>query len=100
MKKKQVCSHCGETISDTAKACWYCGSDEHTGWSEQVYMDGIDLKEDFDYDAALSREFGADKSFRAPGKRLPWHRAVPWTAVVGAVLLAAFILGSVQLFHC
>ena len=35
-------------MREGALACPECGSDEHTGWSEDTYVDGIDLPEEAD----------------------------------------------------
>jgi len=41
----RVCPFCGEMISDRAKACPHCGSDEQTGW-HQIYEsdDGFEFE--------------------------------------------------------
>ena len=70
------CTHCGEEIKRSAKACPHCGSDERTGWSESTYLDGINLPDDEGYEELREREFGKS----APG-RLPWQ-----------VLTAGFLL--------
>lgn len=56
-----ACPHCGEKIKRNAKACRHCGSDDRTGWSNDTYMDGIDLPEEGDYEDGLERE-----GFRKP----------------------------------
>jgi len=44
MKPKDIpCPFCGEEIPANSTVCPHCGSDEQTGWSEQRYLDGIDL---------------------------------------------------------
>jgi len=58
-----ACPHCGESIRRNARACKHCGSDERTGWSEDTYLDGIDLPEAGDYGDGLEAE-----GFRAPAK--------------------------------
>ncbi|MBN2105655.1 zinc-ribbon domain-containing protein [bacterium] len=41
----RVCPFCGEMISDKAKACPYCGSDELTGWQQTFESDdGFDFE--------------------------------------------------------
>lgn len=40
------CPSCGEAVPAGARACPYCGADERTGWSEETYLDGVDLPED------------------------------------------------------
>ena len=99
VKTKRICPHCGEKIPDTASACWYCGSDDRTGWSDDTYMDGIDLKEDFDYGSALEREFGTKVAGKIAGKRpRPWYLSM--TAAVSTLLLIAFLLGIFQMIRC
>jgi hypothetical protein len=38
-----ACPHCGERIRRNAKSCRHCGSDDRTGWSDDTYLDGLDL---------------------------------------------------------
>ncbi len=78
------CAHCGEMINKRARACPYCGSDERTGWSDQTYLDTIDLKDDFDYDSALENEFSGGK------KSVAWWKS--WTVITGAVILLIFLI--------
>ncbi len=40
------CPNCGETVPAGATACPHCGADEFTGWSEETYLDGVDLPAD------------------------------------------------------
>lgn len=82
-KRRVPCPHCGTEIAADAKVCAHCGSDERTGWSEQTYMDGIDLPDESEYDEMVAKEFG--------GKQDQPHRPT-WTIVVGVALLAAFVL--------
>lgn len=43
----RVCPFCGEMISDRAKACPHCGSDEQTGWQSDFYSDeGFEFEPD------------------------------------------------------
>jgi uncharacterized membrane protein YvbJ len=51
-----ACPHCGEEIDRKAKACRHCGSDEQTGWSQDTYLDGIDLPEEGEYEDGLEAE--------------------------------------------
>jgi hypothetical protein len=54
-----VCPNCGAEVPANAKACPECGSDEETGWSEEVHTGGLDLpEENFDYNDFVKREFG------------------------------------------
>jgi ribosomal protein L32 len=96
MKKRQAgmvaCPHCGEMIKSTARACPHCGSDERTGWSEETYLDGVDLPDDVDYDLLAGEEFGVKKQ----GKQsAPWWRS--WKALAAAGVLAAFALAYLKM---
>lgn len=62
-----ACPHCGERIARKAASCKYCGSDDRTGWSEDTYMDGIDLPEEGGYEDGLEEE-GFRKPAPAPGR--------------------------------
>jgi hypothetical protein len=37
------CPNCGESVPAGVSACPHCGADERTGWSEETYLDGVDL---------------------------------------------------------
>ncbi|NLL12116.1 MAG: zinc ribbon domain-containing protein [Fibrobacter sp.] len=79
-KKTAVCVYCGEQIDATAKACPHCGSDENTGWSENTYLDGIDLVDEDQYEEIREREFCKRTSFPA------------WQIITGVVLLAIIVI--------
>jgi hypothetical protein len=51
-----ACPHCGGEIKRSAKACRHCGSDDRTGWSEDTYLDGVDLPEEGGYEDGLEAE--------------------------------------------
>lgn len=57
-----TCPVCGGEVKMKAKACPHCGSDENTGWSENTYLDGIDLYDEEDYQETIRREFGIQKN--------------------------------------
>jgi uncharacterized membrane protein YvbJ len=78
-----ACPHCGERIERDAKSCRHCGSDDRTGWSDDTYMDGIDLPETGDYEDGLERE-GFRKPARPPGRMA--------SALVSAALILIFAL--------
>ena len=80
-----LCPHCGEEIARKAKACPYCGSDESTGWSENTYLDGIDLPDEESYKEAYANEFGKD---------VQWWRQRLWIVVTAFVVLAVFVAGA------
>ena len=78
------CPHCGEAINKNAPACPHCGSDEMTGWSENNYLNGIDLPDEDDYEEIRQNEFEGEKR-KAPDKT--------WIFVTGAIVLVVFLLG-------
>lgn len=78
-----VCPHCGGEIKRNAKSCRHCGSDDSTGWSNDTYMDGIDVPEEGDYEDGLERE-GFRKAAAGPNR---------WVVgAVSTVLIALFAL--------
>jgi hypothetical protein len=89
MKKtdRVPCPHCGEEIDPRAKACPHCGSDDMTGWSEDVYLDGIELPGDDDYEEIRRNEFGG-------GREKPSNRT--WIVVTGIIILVVFLLGVLR----
>jgi hypothetical protein len=89
-----TCSFCGASVSSKALACSVCGSDEKTGWSEDKYLDGIDLPGDFSYDDALEEEFG---NTAKPGKKINafWKNG-GWIIVVGGIILLVFVLQAIR----
>ncbi len=54
------CPTCGEPVPAGAKACPHCGADERTGWSDETYLDGVDLPGEAggDFADTTEREFG------------------------------------------
>jgi hypothetical protein len=78
-----VCPCCGGEVRKGAKACPHCGADERTGWSEQTYLDGLDIGGDEDYEELVLREFGG-KGRR--GRRQSWYYVA-----VALTVLALFI---------
>jgi hypothetical protein len=82
------CPHCGEYIKKNALACPFCGSDEKTGWSDQTYLDNIDLGDDVDYDELVRNEF--------PGKSAA-PKKIPWIAIAGAIVLFCFIAAMLKI---
>lgn len=71
------CPVCGADVPRKAKACPECGACEKSGWSEDHYLDGLDLPEDR---AAL------------PSKSSGINRQRLWQIVAAIVLLAFFLL--------
>lgn len=88
-KEKVPCPYCGEMIPAQAKACPYCGSDDQTGWSEQTYLDGIDLGDDIDYDELVENEFTEGNYSKK------WWTS--WKVITGMVLLALFVIALFRL---
>ncbi len=82
-KEYSQCIYCGNQIPADANACPYCGSDEETGWSEETYMDGVDLDDGFDYEEAIEREFGEGKK---------QNLRLTLKGVIALVVLIAFLL--------
>jgi hypothetical protein len=84
----ESCPNCGADVPRNATACPACGADEKTGWSEEVYADGLNLPdESFDYDEFVDREFGKKKV-------LPFGISWFWWAVAAvlAVLFTAAVI--------
>jgi len=84
-----VCPACGALLPANAKACRDCGSDELTGWSENTYLDGIDLPDDDEYEAIRAREFGKGRINKKSSIIFDWKMAV------GLLVLAAMLLAFV-----
>lgn len=81
----QVCPNCGAAVPRSAKACPGCGSDEQTGWSDEVHASGLDLPDEkFDYGEFVNREFGRETP-KPHGLHWAW-----W--LVGIALLIALLL--------
>ncbi len=85
MAKEEMvpCPYCGEPVKRFAKACPHCGSDESTGWSNDTYLDGIDLPDDVDYEELRRNEFSEGKRRLSPRTLI--------IAAVGGLLLLAFM---------
>jgi hypothetical protein len=87
--KTFVCPVCGGTVNRGAHACPHCGADERTGWSDQTYLDGIDLGEDIDYDEMVENEF--------PSQHPRRQKPVRWTVIVAAILLLLSLAGLLRI---
>ena len=81
-----VCPICGADVPHKARACPQCGADEQTGWSNQTYLDGIDMPGDESYSELVEKEFGAGGV-----KRTPWQIIV---AVIACILLGIFLVAT------
>lgn len=78
-----VCPCCGEPISANARFCRHCGADERTGWSDQTYLDGIDLPDPDEYEELREKEFE---------KKKKGNVSIGWRTIVGIVLLVIMTL--------
>jgi hypothetical protein len=87
--KTFVCPVCGGTVSADAKACPDCGADERTGWSDRTYLDGIDVGDEIDYEALVQSEFPTS----SPRPKIRFNVM----AIIGAIVLVAFILGAIKI---
>ena len=53
------CPVCGADVPRRAKSCPECGACEKSGWSEDQYLDGLNLPdESFNYEEYTALEFG------------------------------------------
>jgi hypothetical protein len=82
------CPHCGGPLNKNSKVCPHCGSDEQTGWSDNTYLDTIDLDDDVDYEDLVNKEFPDHSSVRPKLK---------WTTVAGAIVLFFFIAAMLKI---
>lgn len=90
VRKSFECPICGATVPAGAASCPECGSCEQTGWSDQTYLDGIELPPDpeEDPDERAAREF-LEREFGTEG--VSWKRTMQVIAAVGLVLLLLWI---------
>jgi hypothetical protein len=79
------CPNCGEAVPPGLAACPHCGADERTGWSEETYLDGVDLPGEDEGEFARIAE-------REHGDGLP-RGGKAWLALALAVLLASVLSG-------
>lgn len=82
-----ACPNCGGEVKAKAKACPHCGSDEKTGWSEDPYLDGVELYDEDDYADTIEREFG--KQYRGKDKK----KFI--MSIIAIVALICFILSYI-----
>lgn len=90
------CSACGTTVSPNARSCT-CGARlEGRHWVAAETDEGLDLEDDFDYEAFLEREFG-----ESAGRGSWWRQRTAkerfWWVVAILLLIAftALALGAV-----
>jgi len=82
------CPNCGEPVPAGAEACPHCGADERTGWSEETYLDGVELP------GEESEPGGQGRSgWREPDDGLP-RGGRGWLAFALATLLALVLSGA------
>ncbi len=74
-----ACPVCGEDVPRKAKSCPSCGACEKSGWSEDQYLDGLNLPDE-DYTTGRLLEDGGRKG--KPG--MQWF----WMVIAAVVLLA------------
>jgi len=85
-----VCPACGAMLPLDAKVCRDCGSDEFTGWSENTYLDGIDLPlDDDEYEEIRAKEFAKGRINKKSSVNVDWKMAI------GLIVLAAMLLAFV-----
>jgi len=70
------CPVCGEDVPRNAKSCPECGACEKSGWSEDQYLDGLNLPDE-DYTTGRPLNAGPQKAGK-PGamQRVWWVVAV------------------------
>jgi|TARA_B100001971_G_scaffold197482_1_gene206238 hypothetical protein len=82
----EICENCGANVPPNAIVCPKCGTDEETGWNENVHTQGLGLPdEDFDYDEFIEREFGDDKPGVIPHS-LHWFWWLVGISLIGALI--------------
>jgi hypothetical protein len=83
-----TCPICGAEVPRRAKACPECGACEKSGWSEDRYLDGVDLPDEgWNHPGSSPRRLG-----NGGGKtRMQWF----WM-VVGILIVIAFVLMTLR----
>jgi uncharacterized membrane protein YvbJ len=88
----ETCPNCGADVPSGARACPECGADQHTGWSEEARVSGLDLPDDsFDHDEFVQREFGSSGKMRPRGVHWFW-----WSVAI--VVVVILLLGAFRMF--
>jgi hypothetical protein len=76
------CPVCSAELKNGTKVCYNCGSDDKTGWSENSYLDGIELPYDDDeYEEIREKEFNHST-----------HRGMNWVTITGFILIVIFTI--------
>jgi len=79
-----TCPVCGADVPRKARACPDCGACEKSGWSQNQYLDGLNLPgEGFDDGAYHARELGYGS------RKTPMQR---FWLVVTIIIIVAFLL--------
>jgi hypothetical protein len=77
------CPVCGADVPRKAKSCPECGACEKSGWSEDQYLDGIDLPEE-DYTSGRLLGTGSERGAKWSGMQRFW-------GLVALIVLVAFL---------
>jgi predicted ATP-dependent serine protease len=86
-----VCPNCGAMLPANAKACPDCGSDENTGWSENTYLDGIDLPlDDEEYETIRAKEFSNGRINKKSSILVDWKMAIGLVVIAAMLIAFAF----------
>ena len=80
-----ICPVCCEEVPRNAKSCPDCGACDQSGWSDDQYLDGLDLPEE-DYTSGEELEPGSRRSGKPAGMNKFW------VAVTVIVLVATIWL--------
>ena len=56
-----ICPNCGKELPTDAKHCPECGSDDNTGWKDDLNADIPQEYTDEDYENFIQKEFGKKK---------------------------------------
>ena len=76
-----LCPNCGADIKTNATGCYNCGSDNETGWSENTYLDGVELScDDEEYEELRDSEFNHSRK-----------KTHNWVTITGFVLIVVFV---------
>jgi zinc-ribbon domain len=82
------CPNCGAEVRAGARSCPECGSDDETGWSDDVMYDGLDLP-----DPGPGEDEGAHGGAARRPRKTVAARAYRIAALLILVVLAAAAVG-------
>ncbi len=77
------CPVCGEEVPRNAKSCPECGACDKSGWSDDQYLDGLDLPDE-DYTTGEPLEASSRTSGKPSGMNKIW-------VIVTVLVLAALV---------